>query len=468
MQKSDVVQLIGRLPKGDRRALRKFLQPGMHNTREEVHQLYLLIDKQLNKKPEMLHKERAFAQLFPGATYDDQLMRHAMSYLLKAVETYLIFQEASRNEITEKILLLTAYRKLRMEKHFQRTLRMVRKKLDQSHTQDTRYFQQCFQVEQEIYLQNERKKRDMQRDLGEMVEWMDIAYLTQKLRQSCRQSAHQAVYKVEYDQRLLQQLLVFLEQSDLLDYPAISLYFYYLKAVQAPHEKQWFDQLKMGFMAHQAKFSKREQQELLQLAINFTIRQFNTGEAHYLRDTFELYRLGLELELLLEDGYLSRFAFKNIAGIAIRLQEYAWTEQFIERFAAKLPMLHRTTYVDYCLAKLRFAQGHYQQALQRLQAVAYDDLFLNLDTKVLQLKIYVELDEEELLDALLTSFKRFIERKKGMGYHRKTYLNTIYFTRKIMELNPFDRSAQALLAQKIEAEPALAEREWLLEKLRRE
>jgi hypothetical protein len=465
MQKSDLVQLISRLSLADRRELRKYLSTSLHQSKVPADELYHFIDQRIDKNWAALGKEEAFAHLFPKQPYDDQRMRHLMSFLLKAIEQYLVIQEVTHEEIQEKIVLLKAYRKLKLEKPFRRTLRLIRKKQAQAFIRDSAYYQQRFLVEQEIYLHTEHQKRDQQRNLGQMVEWMDVAYLAQKLRQSCRQLAHEAVYNVAYDQRLLQQLLPLLEDSEWLNYPAISLYFYYQKAVQHPEENHWFAKLKEGIGTHQDQFSDTERKELLQLAINYTIRRFNIGEGTYLRETFDLYRLGLEQELLLESGSLSRFAFKNIAGIAIRLGEYDWTGQFIEQFAEKLPSKHRQTYVDYCLAKLWFEQGQYEEALERLHTVEYDDLFLNLDAKVMLLKIYVELDESEVLDALLTSFKRFIERKKVMGYHRDTYLNTIYFTRKLLELNPYDKQERQALADKVQAAPALAERDWLLGKL---
>lgn len=465
MHKSDLIHTISRLSTPDRRALRKFLQTPYHNTRPEVLQLYRFIDQNLEKNWTDLSKEKAFALLFPDQSFDDQQIRHIMSFLMKNIEQYLILKEATADPLGGKLLLLQAYRKLNLEKPFQRTLRYIERQQTSSNLHDVAFYERSFHVEQETYLHTERQKRDTPRNLAQMVTSLDIAYLAQKLRQSCRQLSHQAVYKVEYDTSLLDQLLPWLTDSEWLEYPAIALYFYYIKAVKAPEEKHWFDQLKQGISAYRKHFGRREQQELLQLAINYTIRRFNTGETIYLRETFELYQLALELELLWEGGRLSRFAFKNIAGIAIRLREFEWTANFVQTYAEKLHPKYRENYVHFCLSKLRYEQGEYKEAMHRLQQVEYDDLFLNLDAKVMLLKIYFELREMDVLDALLTSFKRFIERKQVMGYHRDTYLNIIYFTRKLLELNPYDKTQIVQLRKRIQEAPVLAEREWLLGQL---
>lgn len=63
------------------------------------------------------------------------------------------------------------------------------------------------------------------------------------------------------------------------------------------------------------------------------------------------------------------------------------------------------------------------------------------------MKIFYELEEYDLLEFDLQAIGTFIRRKKVMGYHRENYLNTVQFTRKLLETNPLDKSARAALHQ---------------------
>ena len=67
-------------------------------------------------------------------------------------------------------------------------------------------------------------------------------------------------------------------------------------------------------------------------------------------------------------------------------------------------------------------------ALKLLQKAEFGDLLLNLAARSLQLKIYYELQELDLLDSHLQAFRTFLRRKKELGYHRDNYLNTVRFT----------------------------------------
>ncbi len=201
------------------------------------------------------------------------------------------------------------------------------------------------------------------------------------------------------------------------------------------------------------------------LAINFCIQRFNRGEERYLNEVFGLYQHGLQQGILLIQDQLSRFAFANIAGIAIRLGEFDWTENFIEQFSPKIERQHRRNYRDFILAKLHYARRDLDRAQRLLQNVEYEDVFLNLDAKVLLLKIYFENDEMEVLDSFISAFQRFLQRKKGLGYHRENYLSTFLFARRLISLNPFDKEEKEALKIEIENTKALGEKEWLLGRL---
>jgi hypothetical protein len=69
------------------------------------------------------------------------------------------------------------------------------------------------------------------------------------------------------------------------------------------------------------------------------------------------------------------------------------------------------------------------------------------------------------LDSHLQAFKIFIRRKNALGYHRENYLNTIYLTRKLLEINPFDKKEKAALKKEIEETKGVGDKDWLLAQL---
>jgi hypothetical protein len=215
-------------------------------------------------------------------------------------------------------------------------------------------------------------------------------------------------------------------------------------------------------LVHGGLFSAEEVRDLYILAINFCIRRYNAGNPAYLGDQFDFYKDGLRQGYFLTDGELSRYTYQNAVTSGLIMREFDWVEQFVNDYREKLAEPYRESVFSFNLALLAYEKKQYDTALPLLQKAEYKDLLLNLAAKTLQLKIYFELDEIDLLEAHLSAFKTFLRRKKELGYHRGNYLNTIYFTYKLLETNPFDKEARAVLRTEIAEAKNIGEKEWLL------
>ena len=213
-------------------------------------------------------------------------------------------------------------------------------------------------------------------------------------------------------------------------------------------------------------FPLEEIRDLYLLAINYCIKRLNEGASVFAREGLDLYQEGLRTNILLLEGKLSRFAYRNIVGMGLKVGDFTWVGNFIHKYKGSLAKDHRESMFSFCLARLEYRQGNYGRALQLLQKSEYRDLLLNLAAKTLQLKVYYESDEWELLHSHLEAMKNFVRRKKIIGYHKTNYNNIILFTRKLLQLNMFSREQVNQLAQLVEAEEVLTEKDWFLERLR--
>lgn len=466
MQKSQLVQLFLSFSREEKIACRKFVHSSYHNQREDVRFLYDYMGKNYAKNWQLLRKEAVFAALFPDQPFDDKRMRYTMSFLLKCLENFLIQQAQEKRGGERDLLLAQAYQEKQLNKGVQQALKRARQRTETPQNRDISYYAHCYQLENSQYEFTTGQDRNTQLNVTNWSQALDHAFLAKKLRQSCFALAHQSVYKIEYDTGLLPVIIDYLEQQSWLDeHPAIALYYYFYRALTSEDHHTYFQKLKKGILASIQVFPAKEQYNLYLTAINYCIQRFNKGEEAYVQEVFELYQSGLEKEILLENGVISRYTFKNIAGIALRLGEFTWTEYFIEHYQSKLAPRYRTNYVHYNISKLHYSQKRYEEAMLRLQRVEYDDLFLNLDAKVMLLKMYYELGEWEVLDSLITSFRSFLSRKKAIGYHYENYRNIIRFTRKLLEVNHYDKNAKQQLKEEILATSALAERKWLVAQL---
>ncbi|MCB0547533.1 MAG: hypothetical protein KDD19_08080, partial [Phaeodactylibacter sp.] len=450
------------------RNLRKWLNSPMHNQRDDVVQLfeYLMAGAHLTEE-KFLQKERVFSKIFNGEPFDDAKLRQSMHFLLKSIEEFLIYEELRGDEVRSRMALSSVYRKRKLDKAFQKTINSLETLQETAPYRDEHYLRNEYLLQLEKYTFQEGKKRTTEMNLQEVSDALDTTFLADKLRQSCLMLFHQAVYKADYRIGMLEEVLQYLERNQMLDSPAISVYYYIYKSITEKEAQPFFVRLRSEIELKGHLFPHHEIRDIYLMTINYCIRKMNTGEASYVREAFELYRTGIEEGILIESGIISRFTFLNVIRIGLRLGEFDWVESFISDHQGHLLPKFRDTIVHYSNAKLLFEKKNYTAAMQLLVQVDYDDILLTLNAKSMLLKIFYENDDIDPLESLLGSMRSYINRKEVIGYHKTNYQNIIRYTKKLIRINPYDNNQKSKLKTEIIAANPLTEKSWLLEQLER-
>lgn len=465
-KKSILLSVLDTFSKKEHRELRKWLQSPAHNQREDVLDLYtgLLEHDHLgdDKNPA---KEIMFELTYPGEPYDDARLRQVMHFLLKAVEEYLLYQELMDDEVRGRILLTRVYRQRQLSKSFQRAVDQARSLQEKIPFRNRQFLQNEYYIEYERYAYLSGLRRTVPLNLQELGDALDASYLANKLRLACLMLAHQTVYKADYDMGLLQEVLNLVEEKHYTEVPAIAIYYYSYKAIQDTGTEGHFEQLKKQIFDHGDLFPETEIRDIYLLSINYCIGRMNAGVTSFVREAFDLYKNGLEKKILIQNELVSRWTFRNVVTNGTMLKEFDWTERFINEYKVYLEEQYRENIVHYSMAKLHFEKKEYDQAMRLLAQMEYDDILMNLAAKTMLLKMYYESDELDILDSLLESVRVYMRRKKVIGYHKDNYQNIIALTRKLTNINPFEKDQLKRLREEVSATNPLTERRWLLEQI---
>lgn len=465
MQNSRLFEVFNTFQKKEIHGLRKFVRSPFFNQRAHVMVLFdYLVHCKFEKKQAPMRQE-AYEKLFPDTVYDDHRLRLSMSLLVKVFEKYLVWQQVSQSKSGTKIQLARAYRERNLSRHFTTSIAELKQIQNKQILRNADYYQHQFELFQEEYLFLSEQSRMDDLNLQQVQENLDIAYITSKLRQSCFSISHQNISRREYDFGLLTSILSYIEQSDLLAIPAISVYYYCYNALINPKNYTYFEQFKKLIFEHQSKFPKGEIRDLFLLAANYCIRQLNQGEKRFAREGLSIYKEGLKNEVLFLNGSLSRFTYRNIVAKAIVSKDFNWAESFIQKHTEKLAEKYRESTYCFNLAWLEYERGNLDKALELLHQTHFADLLLNLSAKTIAMKIYYQLEAFELLYSHLEAMKKFINRKELIAYHKNNYINTIKFTKKLLELPPSSREARKALREEITNTASVAEKNWLLSQL---
>ncbi len=464
MQKSLLIKILKTCTKKEFRDLSKWIASPMHNQRKDIAKLfeYLMEDSHLYND-NFLEKEAVYKWIYGKGVYDDAKMRQTMYFTTKCIEEYLIYKELRESDIVAKTALVKAYRKRKLEKAFQKSLREVQVLQKKQLYRNAQFLRNEYLIQQEQYYYFSGINR-LEFNLQEMADALDSMYIADKLRQSCLMLAN--VYKKQdYEIGMLNDVLKAVKTKDFLNHPAIAMYYFSFMAQTEKEDESHFLNLKHEITENGHLLPKSEIRDIYLLALNYCIGRINAGMPHYLRESFELYRQGLEQKVLLDGNVLSRYTFINVVTIGTNLGELDWIDFFIDDYQKYIENKYRENIISYSLGRLHFFRKEFDQALTFFSQVEYDDILMNLNAKVMQIQMFYEQDEFDVLESLLESMRTYLVRKKVIGYHRSNYKNIIRLAKKLVKVNPFSESQRIKLKKEIEEASPLTEKKWLLEKL---
>jgi len=466
MNKTQLIHIFRTFSKKEIRDFRKWLLSPAHNQREDVLLLYDYLSENNRWNEEALvQKEVVYPYVFGNIPFDDSKMRQVIHFLLKRTEDFLIYNEVMEDKVSAQISLTKIYRRRQLGKYFDKVVSNTTKIQKSQALRNQTFHKNAYRLNYEVYNFESSQKRGQSLNLQELSNSLDRYYLADKLLHCCAMISHQSVYKVDYDFGLFELIEKEIESRNYLQYPAIALYYYSFKSLTDPSDESHFQKMKAGLFKDAALFPNLEVLGFLVLAINYCIKNINQGKSAYFEEVFHLYQEGFERRYFIENGVVSAATFRNAVSTALQLKQFDWVESLIQEYQHYLPQKDREATVLFCQARLNFDQGNYKDAMVMMSQTEVKDVLLNLRIKSMLMKIYYEEESFEALESLISSLKKYIIRKKVLGYYRENFKNLLTLTQKLSQLNHYDKAAKANFLELIEATNPLisTDRQWLVD-----
>ena len=243
------------------------------------------------------------------------------------------------------------------------------------------------------------------------------------------------------------------------------MYYYCYKAFSEEADEKWFALLREAMETYHNYFPPTDQRDIYLSAISYCVRQLNVGNTAFIKETLELYRLSLDAGFLLEDGVIPEITFINIVMLHIRVEEFDRAKNFIENHKDTLKPIFRNPMYYYSFGRLLYAQNLHDESLRNLALVDTKAKFLLIGTKILQLKIYFEQKEMNLLENLLESFRVYLYRQKNLGFQKKNNEFFISCVRRLLELPYRPKEEKDNFQKEVSKADFFTEKEWVLEQI---
>ncbi|HEU4718810.1 MAG TPA: hypothetical protein VFU15_13295 [Bacteroidia bacterium] len=442
------------------------LEQGRGETDKKLLRLFNAVCDSVRENEDEPEKKTLFRSCFPSARYNDQKFRYLRSDLVARLERFIAQRGFERDRACFRQVLTRELASRKAAKAYNtHRLRFEEEKIA-SQVRDIAYYQHCYESEF-IHLAKAtaEMKREEKSNIGEVVEHLDRFYLARKLQLCCEIFNVRNVLAVEHRVFLLDEILSHLKNKSYEDTPVIRIYFRILMTLIESGNEEHFFNLRELLKEHEGKFTLPELREMYQYVLNYCIKKINLGAIAWQKTLFEIYRITIENNVLMSEGYLSHWDYKNIVTISLRQKEYEWVKTFIEKYRHQLLPAERENAYVYNLANLYFTTGDYSRSLKLLSKVDFSDLYYQLDSKSILLKTYFELDEADSFFYHATAFRTFLKRNRLVSdYQRSIYLNLIRYTTQLMRAAG-QKKKVAIVRKKVEESRNIADLNWLLSKI---
>lgn len=438
MEQSKIIKYIKELSPKSRERFRQFVISPYFNQHEQTIKLVEIILKALNRPVLKLDRQKIFQRLFPGKAYNEQKIHNVLSYIKKLYVRFLAYEQMEHFPFMEQILSLEAsYERNQFDLLVNRG-KYLEKQLKKHPIQNSNYHYSQYRLNYilgyyyTIYVTRAQNER-----FQYMLDHLDRYYMIEKLRNCCHLTANMILMPTHYELHLLEALLSFIRKNKKLFLEDYSIKLYYTILMNLRHEDkpEYYLQLKDLLTDHFDRLSSEEQTDLYTFSYNHCIQKINLGHQEYQEELFQLYKQGLTGGLLLQNGLLHEFNYKNITTLGCALREYEWTEKFIHGYREKLPDNQRENAYNYNLANLYFHKKMYNEAIPHLQAVEFTDVKYHLSYSSLMLKTYYELGDTVALLSLIEAFRIYSLRNRSITQDQKrAYTNFLRFARRLVLL----------------------------------
>lgn len=475
MKKTKLEELISSLSRYEVIAFRDFLNSPFFNKNEELLPYFnWLVQGKQNTNNE---RETGEISLYSNKKDGGRKTIDLTYLLVLLMEEFFSVNSMRKDGLKKKIKLLSEASERGMERVLKSAKTDVEVIVEKAGYRDHQYYHDHFIYMNELDRHFSRQARiERDKSLQLKADSLDIFYLSQKLKDSCEMMNRQMIMQEKFDFHFLDILLDYVSKNMISysEYPAIVIYHTILKLFKHSETPQHLTELLELIEKSSTIFRKEELRDLYGYAQNYCIRRINAGEEIYFDALFDIYKLLLEQEVILQNGKLMQFDYKNIVSVALRLGEKHWALKFIKDYKDKIQEDLRENAYNYNLANYFYETKEFKKAIKLLQKVDMGDVYYVLDSRTLLMKMYFELEEDAPFTAQISAFKMYLRRNKLISAQNITlYSNLIKYAKKVYDLRALPRYRKKAafvktihkLREHISSSKSVANSKWLLEKL---
>lgn len=474
---SKLIQQLQILSADEFRELEKWLKSPWCNSNKTLVKYYqILRSHHPTFDSKRLTKEKVFKKIYPGKIFNAPMLYNLNSAFLNQVENFLVHEQVRNKDFPSKFYLAKSLLEHNQLKLFKSKAEELTGQLNQTADKGLEDFFQLILLHEYLFHMPDVKedRKSAYQALDQFDDCLNQFYLLGKSR-FFREVVEGDREFEKYD---INEQLIYLEKLHTAS-PSVAFKTYraYFKMQNQP-PKQRFAKLKKIILENFRRLHEIDQKNLLILLINENARLLRTEgrRTALFQEAFELYKIGLDHDLLFYNGYLPVATFANIVSISNFLKKAEFSKDFIEKYAPQLDYGIRDDLYRWARVHLAFHTGDpelWKWAKELMQAESSRNIFA-IRTRILFIQIWMEdyIKGEAkfpFVIRLCRSFERQLNRTEFLpDVHLDPFKAFVQYVKKLIQtIDKYDLDREKILNLEdlIHTERNLHGKIWLLQKI---
>jgi len=430
MKNSQLIKLLKTFSPKEIKRFSEFISSPYFNKNKNVIKLFEVVIKAYpDFKQEKITRENIFLKLFPGKKYNGNTLRVLIHLLYERARKFLVQNRIEKDiyrykeELSSELLERELYNE--SIKEIDKTI----SELEKSDTRDSDYFQYKFEfgvIKLNCIQKIKQGKYEMyvtKSSIETPFKNLSYYFFSKLLTYYGLALNDKKTYNIDIDMVLFEKLFSYFDYELFNDSPLIQMY-YNIVMIHKTNDKKYFYTVKNLVQKHEKSLIPMRLLNVYISMENFCIWKIGAGEKHFRRELFEIQKLFLDKQIYKVEPFMSHYFYRSVLQNAAKLKEFDWADNFIESYKNELRSDYREAVYCYCKAYLEAEKNNYEKSLDYLSKLQTDEVYLKIDLKLLQAKLYYELDWYDVLNSAIDSIRHLLKSNKFIAENRRSRFST--------------------------------------------
>jgi len=495
MREITVLKILSTFSDKEKKDFRAFLEAPGFATRKKIIKLYEELLSESGDAGEIqFNKEKTYKVLFPNEWkdkgYNDATMRNSLFELQRSVEKFLVFMSVDENEVLYNEVLRRELRRRHLDRQYLKGLDNLGKKLEKKTKLGSDFFLNAYKFSLEKknfesmysdFIIKRNKKVGIE-EIDDIAKYLTYYFILELLYLNDGAEKYAMRFDQEYEKSFLYKLCEKINVNEFISFLAresgtekagmvFKIYEKFFELFEGSDEKEYKDLKKYVLKNAEMLDTNTRSHIFFQFVKYCSLNPMGVDKNKEFPS--ELFNI---LKIMVDNGYYEHTEgpyfqidlYRILFLMGCDEEELQWTEAFVKEFAPKLPEEFKETAYHCGLAHILFSRGNFDEAHNSLNKMKGEYFNLEIDKKILLIKIFIETGALDQAFSLINSMQRYIDESNKVSFTLKEKVNNfLKLTLKLIKISGKESSRGGFtdLRYEIEKEPKLRGKKWLMEKV---